>query len=263
MKYLFTFLLPLFIISCFTGDKKEIPKAKQKTAKLTNDIIVQNIKKTCSKNTNIYDYLLCTKWLLTESEIKKIFSYGKKNQSSEVLNLLSSKNSSWISADIKKDKNTYKIEIHPMSYYYVTDEKGNEDLYVFDLENQKKIEKYFIRILTEDDDDNYEKKLNQIKKEQQNTNTILPEWKGAYSIKNSKYGQLYVDLNSKEVFFYESNLPNCKIFLIPYVSENELYLYFNGQKTNCSGNDTSLINSLRDGDFMFKISDKNGKKYIQ
>ena len=264
MKYFLTLLLLLQIISCSAEDKKESSKNSEST------ITVKNIQKTCYKNVskNIIDYSLCSNWTLTENDIKEIISLGKKNTSSEIVNIMTPEVPSWISADLVINEKPFKIEINAMSYYYLIDNKGNRELYTFSNENKDKAEKYFIRVLSEEDDQKFENNKKESKQNLINKSSDLSKWIGTYTFDNNNYEQLYrkytLIIDSKNSNFYEGDLPGCKIYLIPFISENELYFYFDGEKTDCSGYDTSFIDKLQDGEFIFKISTKNdGGKYFQ
>ena len=257
------YIFSCFVVCCSAGDKKKYSKNN------TSTIIVKNIQKTCYKNIskNILAFSLCSNWQLKENDIIEIVSLGKKNTSIEIVNTITPEISSWISAELIINEKLFKIEINAFSYYYLTDDKGNKELYTFSKENKNKIEKYFIGILSEEDDESFESKKQQSKKTLISKNIDLSNWRNVYTFDNNNYEQLYkkytLNINGKNSLFYEGNLPGCKVFLIPSIIENELYLYFDGEKTNCSGYDTTLIDKLQDGDFMFKMYKKNGKNYLQ
>ncbi|SHL09927.1 hypothetical protein [Chryseobacterium polytrichastri] len=269
MKNIIIFILLIQFFSCSTGEKNEKTKIESKIIKNSENIIVKNIKKTCYKNinTNIYDYLLCSRWLINENDIKEILSNGKKNENSEIINLISPAVDSWTSADVNINNKSYKVEINAMSYYYLTDNKGSRELYTFPIENEKNIQKYFIRKLSEDDDDSYDKKILNTKRELNTKSINISEWKGVYTFDNNNYDQLYkkynLKLDSEKITFYEGDLPACEIYCLPYINDNQLYLYYDGEMTKCSGYDTRMIDTLKDGDLLFKIIKKNSEKYIQ
>lgn len=269
MKYLIIIFAFLLNTSCSQGDKKTTENTKQIIPLTRDSIDIKNIKKTCYQNINknIFEFVLCSDWSLSETKIKEIVSLGKKNNSSEVLNLLANENKSWINADIIIKAKTYKIEINPISYYFLTDNKGNKELYTFDTNASKKVQNYFLRILSEDDDINYINKLNNVKNKIDIQKINLTKWEGTFNFDNNNYDQLYkkytLNINSDKIVFYEGNLPGCEIYCIPYISEGTLYLYFDGEKTNCDGYDTSMIDKLQDGDLLFKLFIKNNKRYIQ
>jgi len=255
--------------SCSKGEKKMAGISDQKAIFNEHSISVNNITKICDENLNknIYELNLCLDWSLNEAEIIKIISLGEKNNSSETLNLLSNENSSWIYADIIKDKVSYKLQINPMSFYFLTDSKGNREFYTFHGNASIKVQKYFVRILSEEDDKNYEDKLDQAKNNRLKEKIDVSNWEGKYTFDNNNFNQLYKNyhlvIDSSQIYFYEGNLPGCQIYCIPYIYKNELYLYYNGSKTNCSGYDTTIIDNLQDGDLLLKLSKKNNIKYLK
>lgn len=185
MKNLQLIFFSLFI-SCSAGDKKEENKKENSKNNISN-IIVKNIQKTCYKNIskNIIDYFLCTEWTLKEKDIIEIVSLGKKNTSSEIVNVMTPKIPSWISADIIINDKPFTIEINAMSYYYLIDNKGNKELYTFATDDKNKMRKYFIRTLSEDDDQNFEHKQQLSKQNIISKNLDLLNWKNVYSFDNN------------------------------------------------------------------------------
>lgn len=269
MRYLFFSFFLFQIQSCSKGKNSDYKEIKKENAEQSKNIVVTNISKTCYKNldTNVYDYMLCIKWSLTEDNIKSIISLGQKDGSPEILHSLTPVIPSWIFADIIIENEPYKIEINPISFYYLIDNKGNRVLYTFNNKNQKNIEKLFIRKLSEADDDKYDKKVSEVKKDLRNQENNISNWEDKFTFDNNNYEQLYkeytVEIENEGVFFYEGKMPGCKIFCTYYIVDNVIYLYYDGEKTSCSNYDTGLIDKLQDGDLLFKIFIKNGQKYIE
>ncbi|MFC6268172.1 hypothetical protein ACFQH0_07240 [Frigoriflavimonas asaccharolytica] len=269
MKYLFILLFLFQIQYCSKVNNTDGLNNEKEVLKSTKIVVIDNITKTCYKNLtkNIYDYILCLNWSLNKNDIQEIVSLGKKNNKSEILNVLNPAIPSWISADITIDGNSYKIEINAMSYYFLTDNKGHRDLYTFDLESQEKVEKYFIRKLTEDDDSNYENKKVGIKKYLETNAIDISKWNGIFKFDNNNYEQLYkiytINIYDKNIFFYEGELPGCKIQCTSYKVDDTIYFYYDSTKTNCINFDTSLIENMQDGDFLFKLYSKKEKKYLE
>ncbi len=268
MKFLLVLMLLFQTAGC--SEKKNSADVKSQKEH-TNDttIAVKNIEKNCYKNinTNIYDYILCVDWNLSQNDIKNIILAGQKNNSPETRYMLTPVIPSWITADVVVDEKAYKIEINPFSFYYLTDSQGNRELYTFSSVNKKKVETLFIRELSEEDDGFYNKKIADAKQKLNNQKLDYSAWKGVLKFDNNNYEQLYkdytIEIQNEGIFFHEGELPSCKIFCKPLLVKDALYLYFDGEKTNCYTYDTALIDQLQDGDLIFKVYKEAGQKYIQ
>lgn len=260
----------IFILVLLTC-KKNSTSLELSEKKVKNDTIISNIKYSCEDNIpkNIYNYLLCKSWSKWEEKnIRYILHFAKENKAPETIHLIEPEIPSWVYSDIKINGIDYDLKINGMSYLYLINKKNkNNKLLTFNSNDIPKIEKYFIRKLTEDDDENYENRLNQIKNDVKKVKTDASKWLGTYTFENNNYDQLYkkytLNIKNNEIYLYEGELPDCKIYCIPYIVNNEMYLYYNSEKTNCPDLDTSLIDHLQDGDLFLKIYLKNGKKYIQ
>ncbi|GEM_PF-2582860 len=255
-------LLLSFIYNC--KDQKEKNFVREKTT-ANSDTIITDIKKDCDINIehNIYNYLLCQSWKnLNENDLKTILHYAKEENDAEVLNVIGKEVPSWIVADLKTNSKNYKLKVNGYSYIKLINALGSEKILTFDAENRSKVEKYFIRNLTEDDDENYNEKLKNIKP----AIIDLKNWKGNFKFDNNNYDQLYkkytLNITNNKITFYQGDLPACEISCIPYLYNNNLYLYFDSETTDCKEFSSDMINNLLDGDFMMKLYRKNGSYYI-
>lgn len=268
MKYLL--LLSAFIFSCSCskiGKNDSIPGTVK--AASPDTLTVRNIKKNCHQNIprNMYQYILCSEWSLHEHQIKNILSLGKKDESPEISNLLIHDDPSWISAEVTIHGKPFTTEIHSMSYYYMTDKNGNRERYTFDDGDREKVQAYFIRILSEDDDEAYEEKLNKAKRKIETHAADLHPWKGIYNFDNNHYEQLYkkytLAIDDDKMVLSESNLPGCEIYGIPFLFNNQLYMYYNATQTYCPGYENSFTDRLQDGDLICKIYWNDHKMYLE
>lgn len=266
--------LVYILISCmfifYNCKDNHVKPNVEKQKLITSDTIISNIKKDCDVNIehNIYDYLLCTTWKeLDEKSIKKILHYAKEGKYSEFRNTIEPETPSWINSDLKINGKSYELKINGMSYLYLIDKAENRKFLTFNSQETSKVESYFIRNLTEDDDENYNTKLNQLKGDLKNRQVDISKWLGTFTFDNNNYEQQYkkytLSINNNKITFYQGELPGCEIYCSPYIFNNDLYLYYNAENTNCDGFDTELIDKLRDGDLILKLYNQKGNKFIQ
>ncbi|WP_223607271.1 hypothetical protein [Chryseobacterium sp. OSA05B] len=261
----------LFLCFLFFNCKKSPTSLPPKEEKIKNDTLISNIRSSCNENiqSNIYNYLLCSSWVrLNETDIKYILRFAKENRSSEIINTIEPEMPVWVNSDVKINNIDYQLQVKGMSYLYLTDKKDKtRKLLTFDSKDVPAIEKYFIRKLTEDDDENYEQKLSKVKSDFKKVKTDISKWAGIYSFDNNNYDQLYkkytLNVSNNEIYLYEGELPGCKIYCTPYSIDDKIYFYYDADKTVCSNFDTSLIDNLQNGDLILKTYVKDGKKYVQ
>ncbi|MCT2560901.1 hypothetical protein [Chryseobacterium herbae] len=266
-----SFILILLSFLLFFNCKKSPTSLSPKEEKIKNDTIISNISSSCNENiqSNIYNYLLCSSWAkLNEADIKYILHFAKENRSSEIINTIEPEMPAWVNSDVKINNIDYQLQVNAMSYLYLTDKKSKtRKLLTFDVKDVPAIEKYFVRKLTEDDDENYEYKLSKVKNDLKKVKMDISKWAGIYSFDNNNYDQLYkkytLNVSSNGIYLYEGELPGCKIYCTPYTIDDKIYFYYDADKTICSNFDTSLIDNLQNGDLILKAYGKDGKKYIQ
>ncbi len=268
MKYLLLLSVFIFSYSCSKREKNDFISGTVETA-AQDTLTVRNIKKNCHQNIsrNIYQYILCSGWSLNEHQIKNMLSLGKKDESPEISNLLIHDDPSWISADVTIHGKPFTTEIHSMSYYYLTDKNGNRERYTFNDGDREKVKAYFTRILSEDDDEAYEEKLKKAKRKMEIRAADLHEWKGIYIFDNNNYEQLYkkytLTIEDHKIILFEGNLPGCEIYGIPFLFNNQLYMYYNATQTYCPGYENSFTDHLQDGDLICKIYWHDHKMYME
>ncbi len=248
-----------FFVSVHTNS---LTKEKQEESK--DKPIVTDIRKECYKNatSNIYEYILCINWSLTEEDIREVLTQGRRSEYDGDISLVSAAPDSWISANVIIEGITKRVKINAMSYYYVIYKKESQ-LYVFKPSGYATPKSYFIRMFTEADDPTYESKKENIKLDLTRLSTNTTLWKGTYRFVNAHGGskeKYSLIIKPQELAM---TIGSNKVACIPYVIDSSLYLYFNADNTPPASLKHPIIKYLQDGDFVGRVFVEQGKKYLQ
>lgn len=274
MKKLSLLFMFCLIISCKDFENKivvaKVNKSEQSIFE-NKDTLIENISKNCkeAREKNIYEYYLCRNWdVIDDTIIKKILKSGELVDNDEgairELHYTSTESSIWLYADMTIGTQKYKIEINAGSYFYLINDQNVKSLYVC---KNNKYRTSFVSGIGTEDDEMYEKlkieNWNKIK----SLKTDLNSWKGNYSFDNGDYEQGYqgyhIKIENNKCVFYQGDLPACEIECIADNDMDELNLYIKSEEFKKSQYDTTLIESLSEGDYLLKILKRSNKVFIK